>query len=111
VLTSDTAYAELDIEHRLTPPKSPQTHGKVDRSNGRTQQAPQSHYIGSDEQLETTLHSYVLLYNQQLPKSAITSKTPLRSMKDWHTLKKQLCRKRPYYLKGCDSGESDNDHR
>jgi hypothetical protein len=31
----DQLCAELGIEHRLTPPKSPQTNGMVERFNGR----------------------------------------------------------------------------
>jgi hypothetical protein len=52
--------------------------------------------------LKTTLHRYVLLYNQQLPQSALGTKTPLQVMKDWHRLKPELFRKQPYQLPGCD---------
>jgi hypothetical protein len=45
----------------------------------------------------------VWLYNQQLPQSALGSKTPLKAMKDWHTLKPELFKKQPYYRPGCDS--------
>ncbi|MET4130009.1 hypothetical protein ACSSV6_003342, partial [Roseovarius sp. MBR-38] len=31
------------------------------------------------------------------------SRSPLQAMKDWHKLKPQLFRKKPYYLPGCDS--------
>ncbi|RBI67555.1 IS481 family transposase, partial [Roseovarius sp. TE539] len=41
--------------------------------------------------------------NQQLPQSALGSKTPLQAMKDWHKLKPDLFRKRPYYLPGSDT--------
>ena len=43
------------------------------------------------------------LYNQQLPQSALGSKTPLQMMKEWHKLKPELFRKQPYYLTGCDT--------
>ena len=43
------------------------------------------------------------LYNQQLPQSALGSKTPLQAMKDWHKLKPDLFKKQPYHLPGCDS--------
>jgi hypothetical protein len=42
----------------------------------------QSHHIRSGEELETTLHRYVWLTNQQLPQSALGSKSPLQAMKD-----------------------------
>ena len=63
----------------------------------------QSHHFRSGEELETTLHRYVWLYNQQLPQSALGSKSPLLAMKDWHKLKPKLFKKQPYYLPGCDT--------
>tara|TARA_R110002126_G_scaffold89718_1_gene214228 strand:- start:764 stop:991 length:228 start_codon:yes stop_codon:yes gene_type:complete len=45
---------------------------------------------------------FVLLYNQQLPQSALGSKAPLQAMKDWHRVKPELFKKKPYYLTGCD---------
>jgi hypothetical protein len=75
----------------------------VERFNGRIEEVLQSHHFRSGEELETTLHRYVWLYNQQLPQSALGSKTPLQTMKDWHTLKPELFRKQPYYLPGCDN--------
>lgn len=98
----DTLCADLGIEHRLTPPKSPQTNGMVERFNGRIEEVLQSHHFQSGEELETTLHRYVWLYNQKLPQSALDTKTPLQAMKDWHKLKPALFRKRPHYLPGCD---------
>lgn len=74
------------ISARLTPPKSPQTNGMVERFNGRIEEVLQSHHFRSGEELEATLHRYVWLYNQQLPQSALGSKSPLRAMKDWYNL-------------------------
>jgi len=99
----DQLCSDLDIDHRLTPPKSPQTNGMVERFNGRIEEVLQSHHFRSGEELETTLHSYVWLYNQQLLQSALGSKTPLQAMKDWHNLKPDLFKKQPYFLPGCDS--------
>ena len=89
----DTLCAALDIEHRLTPPKSPQANGMVERFNGRIENVLQGHHIQSGEELETTLHRHVWLYNQQLPQSALGCKTPLQTMKDWHKLKLGLFQK------------------
>ena len=99
----DQLCTDLGIEHRLAPPMHPQTNGMVERFNGRIEDVLQSHHFRSGEDLETTLHRYVRLYNQQLPQSALGSKTPLQAMKDWHTLKPDLFRKQPYYLTGCDT--------
>ena len=99
----DRLCADLGIEHRLAPPAHPQTNGMVERFNGRIEEVLQSHHFRSGEELETTLHRYVALYNQQLPQSALGSRTPLQAMKDWHKLKPELFRKQPYYLPGCDS--------
>lgn len=98
----DTLCADLGIEHRLTPPKSPQTNGMVERFNGRIEEVLQTHHFRCGEELETALHRYVWLYNQQLPQSALGSKTPLQAMKDWHKLKPELFKKQPYHLPGCD---------
>jgi len=63
----DTLCAALDIEHRLTPPRSPQTNGMVERFNGRIEDVLQSHHFRSGEELEATLDRCVWLYNQELP--------------------------------------------
>lgn len=99
----DRLCADLDIEHRLTPPRSPQTNGMVERFNGRIEDVLQGHHFRSGEELHATLNRYVWLYNQQLPQSALGSKTPLHAMKDWHKRKPQLFKKKPCYRPGCDS--------
>ena len=99
----DLLCSDLGIEPRLAPPQHPQTNGMVERFNGRIEEVLQSHHFRSGEELETTLHRYVLLYNQQLPQSALGSKTPLQAMKDWHKLKPGLFKKQPYHLPGCDT--------
>ncbi len=107
----DKLCADLDIEHRLTPPKSPQTNGMVERFNGRIEEVLQSHHFRSGEELEATLHRYVWLYNQQLPQSALRSKPPLQAMKDWYKIKPESFKKRPHYLPGCDGREIPHDCR
>ncbi|EDM72288.1 Integrase, catalytic region [Roseobacter sp. AzwK-3b] len=77
----------------------------VERFNGRIEEVLQSHHFRSGEELEATLHRYVWLYNQQLPQSALGSRSPLQAMKDWHKLKPELFKKQPYYLPGCDSSD------
>jgi len=60
----DTLCAALDIEHRLTPPKSPQINGMVEQLNGRIEEILPSRHFRSGEELDTTLYRYVRLYNQ-----------------------------------------------
>jgi hypothetical protein len=43
----------------------------VERFNGRIEEVLQSHHFRSGEELGTTLHRYVWLYNHQLPQSAL----------------------------------------
>ncbi len=75
----------------------------VERFNRRIEEVLQSHHFRSGEELEATLHRYVLLYNQQLPQSALGSKTPLQAMKEWRKLKPEQFKNQPYYLTGCDN--------
>ena len=99
----DRLCADLGIEHRLAPPMHPQTNGMVERFNGRIEEVLQSHQFISGQDLETTLLRYVHLYNTQLPQSALRSRTPMQTMKDWHTQKPELFKKQPYLLAGCDN--------
>jgi len=99
----DLLCADLCIEHRLAPPAHPQTNGMVERFNGRIEDVLQSHRFHSGEDMETTLHRYVLLYNQQLPQSALGSRTPMKTMKDWHQSHPQLFVKSPRNHTGRDS--------
>jgi hypothetical protein len=75
----------------------------AERFNYRIEDVLQGHHYRSGEELDATLHLYVLLYNQQLPQSVLNSRTPLQAMKDWHKLKPELFKKNPYYLMGGDS--------
>jgi transposase InsO family protein len=79
----DALCQALDIEHRLTKPKTPQTNGMVERFNGRLAQVLRTHRFNSAEDLETTLHRYVWLYNAQLPQKALEHVTPLQALKRW----------------------------
>ena len=99
----DRLCDDLGIEHRLSPPMHPQTNVMVERFNGRIEEVLQSHHFISGEDLETTLMRYVHLYNTQLPQAALHARSPLQAMKDWHKLKPELFKKRPYQLTGCDS--------
>ena len=98
----DVLCSSLGIEHRLTKPRTPQTNGMVERFNGRIADILKTHRFNSAEDLEQTLMRYVTLYNQQLPQSALKSKTPMQAMKQWHADRPELFVKRPYNRPGCD---------
>ena len=99
----DKLCAELGIEHRLTPPKSPQTNGMVERFNGRIEDILQSHRFHSGEDLEQTLLRYAHLYNNQLPQSVLKGRSPINALKDWQRQRPELFRKRVYNHAGCDT--------
>jgi len=83
----DRLCQALGIEHRLTRPKTPQTNGMVERFNGRLEQVLRTHRFNSAEDLATTLHRYVWLYNEQLPQKALQHVSPAQALKRWqHSL-------------------------
>ncbi len=98
----DRLCTELDIEHRLAPPRRPQTNGMVERFNGRIEDVLQSHRFRCGEDLEQTILRYVRLYNTQLPQSVLKGGTPIHALKDWHRRRPELFRKQPYNHEGCD---------
>ena len=75
----------------------------VERFNGRIADVLKTHRFHSGEDMEQTLMRYVALYNHQLPQSALKSKTPMQTMKEWHQSHPHLFHKRPYDRPGCDS--------
>ena len=99
----DQLCAALEIEHRLTKPRTPRTNGMVERFNGRIADVLKTHRFNSAEDLEQTLMRYVALYNHQLPQSALNSKTPIQAMKHWYASQPSLFNKRPYDRPGCDT--------
>ena len=99
----DQLCTELGIEHRLTPPKSPQTNGMVERFNGRISDVLKTNRFDSALDLEQTLMRYVHLYNTQLPQSALGSRTPMQAMKDWHKTHPHLFVKSPRNHAGRDT--------
>ena len=99
----DQLCQALNIEHRLTKPRTPRTNGMVERFNGRIADVLKTHRFTSGEDLEQTLMRYVALYNHQLPQSALKSKTPIRAMKDWYASHPHLFVKRPYDHPRCDT--------
>lgn len=48
-------------------------------------QVLRSHHFNCADDLETTLHRYVWLYNQHLPQKALNHETPIQALKRWQT--------------------------
>lgn len=99
----DIACADMAIEHRLSPPRHPQTNGMVERFNGRISELIRQTHFANAAELETTLYSYLKLYNHHIPQRAIDGKTPIQALKKWQQDKPDLFLKRVYDQTGLDS--------
>jgi len=92
----DRLCKQLGIEHRLIPPRHPQTNGMVERFNGRISDIVNQTRFGSRAELETTLRNYVKIYNHNIPQRALNHKTPIQALKEWGEKRPELFRKRVY---------------
>ena len=73
----DVRCRALGIEHRLCPPRHPQTNGLVERFNGRIAEITAQTRFHSAAELEQTLMNYVKVYN------TIPFKVPAREPVSW----------------------------
>lgn len=55
----------------------------VEQFNGRLEQVLRTHRFSSAEDLATTPHRYVWLYNAQLLQKALERVAPLQALKRW----------------------------
>jgi transposase InsO family protein len=99
----DKVCVGMGIEHRLAPPRHPQTNGMVERFNGRISELLQQTRFDSSADLETTLLNYLKLYNHHIPQRAIGSTTPIHALKEWQQRKPELFVKRVYDQTGLDN--------
>jgi transposase InsO family protein len=79
----DQACITAKIEHRLIPPRHPQTNGMVERFNGRISEVLQTHHFDSKDDLKALLTRYIWLYNHQLPQKALGYCAPIEALKTW----------------------------
>lgn len=93
----------LNIEHRLCPPRHPQTNGMVERFNARISEVVNQTRFASAADLEATLHQYVKTYNHLIPQRALKHISPVQALKDWHAKKPELFKKRVYNQPGLDT--------
>ena len=99
----DVACAGLGIEHRLAPPRHPQTNGMVERFNGRISELVAQTRFSCAAELESTLKLYLSTYNHSIPQRALGHQTPIRALKDWQQKKPELFAKRVYEQTGLDT--------
>ena len=98
----DVHCKALGIEHRLCPPRHPQTNGMVERFNGRISEIVRQTRFASAAQLEATLMNYVKTYNHHIPQRALKHVSPVQALKDWYAKKPELFKKRVYKQAGLD---------
>jgi transposase InsO family protein len=99
----DPVCAEARVEHRLIPPRRPQTHGMVERFNGRISEVLATHRYRSGEDLKSALERYVRLYNHELPQAALGHRAPIEALKEWQQKRPDLFRKEVYRLPRLDT--------
>jgi transposase-like protein/transposase len=98
----DKACTDLKIEHRLTPPRTPQMNGMVERFNGRISELLTQTRFASIGELVTTLGDYEKIYNHQIPQKALGGVSPVQSMKHWQKSDPDLFIKKVYNQAGLD---------
>lgn len=101
--TFDKACLGLSIEHRLIPPKHPQTNGMVERFNGRISHIMKSTHFRSAEEMITTLERYNKVYNHHIVQRNLGHLTPVKAMKNWYKEKPEIFKKRVYDQPGLDT--------
>ena len=92
----DIECQQLNIEHRLSPPRHPQTNGMVERFNGRISEVVKQTRFASAAELETTLKHYLNIYNHHIPQHALGHQSPVDAMKAWQAKRPELFVKRVY---------------
>jgi transposase InsO family protein len=98
----DQRCTTLGIEHRLSPPRHPQTNGMVERFNGRISEVLKQTRFKSANELETTLKHYLSTYNHRIPQRALDHRSPVQALKQWQIERPELFVKRVYEHSGLD---------
>jgi transposase InsO family protein len=99
----DQACVSAHIEHRLIPPRHPQTNGRVERFNGRISELCQQTHFASAAQLEQTLKDYLLVYNHFIPQQAIGHQSPVDALASWYLQHPELFVRQVYKQTECDT--------
>lgn len=98
----DRQCVTLGIEHRLCPPRHPQTNGMVERFNARISELIGQTRFKSAAELQATLKHYLDTYNHRIPQRALNHLSPIQALKLWQAKQPDLFHKRVYELSGLD---------
>jgi transposase InsO family protein len=99
----DQACTAAGIEHRLIPPRHPQTNGMVERFNGRISEVVAQTRFACAAELEQTLKAYLKTYNHHIPQRNLGHISPIQALKDWQIKKPELFLKKVYNHAGLDN--------
>jgi transposase InsO family protein len=99
----DLACVSMNIEHRLCPPRHPQTNGMVERFNGRISDIVNQTRFASAADIDDTLAHYLSTYNHLIPQRALKHQTPIQALKTWQAERPELFVKRVYKQPGLDN--------
>ena len=98
----DKACTKAGIEHRLIPPRHPQTNGMVERFNGRISELVQQTRFQSAAELKQTLEDYLKAYNHHIPQRSLEHLCPVDALKKWQQKQPELFVKKVYSQAGLD---------
>ena len=99
----DLECLSMGIEHRLCPPRHPQTNGMVERFNGRISDILNQTRFRSAADLDATLTNYLATYNNLIPQRALKHHTPIQALQTWRSKKPELFIKRINKQPGLDT--------
>jgi Integrase core domain len=91
----DKRCKAFDIEHRLSPPRHPQTNGMVERFNGRISEVVKQTRFASAAELASTLNNHLQAYNHHIPQRALGHVSPVDALKTG-VRKNRICLSREF---------------
>ncbi len=87
----DARSKALGIEHRLCPPRHPQTNGMVERFNGCISEVVQQTRFKSAAELKATLLAYCKTCNHHIPQRALQHLSPHQALQKWQVQRPTGC--------------------